>query len=63
VFDQRHDTTALIQEQVQAPLKVLRPFYPEGANVCHSVVLHTAGGLVGGDRNDLNFYLKPNAQP
>lgn len=62
VFDQRHNTTALIQEQVQAPLKVLRPFYPEGSNVCHSVILHTAGGLVGGDRNDLNFHLKPNAQ-
>lgn len=62
VFEQRHDRTALIQEQVQAPLKVLRPFYPEGSNVCHSVVLHTAGGLVGGDRNDLNFHLKPNAQ-
>lgn len=62
VFDQRYDRTALIQEQVQAPLKVLRPFYPEGSNVCHSVVLHTAGGLVGGDRNDLNFHLKPNAQ-
>ena len=62
VFDQRHDTTALIQEQVQAPLKVLRPFYPEGSKICHSVVLHTAGGLVGGDCNDLNFHLKPNAQ-
>ena len=62
VFEQRHDRTALIQEQVQAPLKVLRPFYPEGPNVCHSVILHTAGGLVGGDRNDLNFHLKPNAQ-
>lgn len=62
VFEQRHDRTALIQEQVQAPLKVLRPFYPEGSKICHSVVLHTAGGLVGGDRNDLNFHLKPNAQ-
>ncbi|MBW4640144.1 MAG: urease accessory protein UreD [Gloeocapsa sp. UFS-A4-WI-NPMV-4B04] len=62
VFEQRHDRTALIQEQVQAPLKVLRPFYPEGSKICHSVILHTAGGLVGGDRNDLNFHLKPNAQ-
>lgn len=61
VFDQRHDKTVLIQEQVQAPLKVLRPFYPEGS-VCHSVILHTAGGLVGGDRNDFAFHLKPNAQ-
>ncbi len=62
VFALAHDTTKLIQNQVQAPLKVLRPFYPEGPAVCHSVVLHTAGGVVGGDRLDLNFHLEPNAQ-
>lgn len=61
VFAKAQDTTKLIQNQVQAPLKVLRPFYPEGPDVCHSVVLHTAGGVVGGDRLDLNFHLKPNA--
>lgn len=39
-----------------------QPFYPEGPSVCHSVILHTAGGVVGGDRLDLNFHLLPNAQ-
>jgi len=33
----------------QAPLKIQRPFYPEGESVCHSIILHTAGGIVGGD--------------
>jgi len=47
---------------MRSPLKVQRPFYPEGQDVCHSVVLHTAGGVVGGDHNSLNFHLEPNAQ-
>ena len=62
VFAQRHGATQLIQDRVQAPLKVQRPFYPEGPAVCHSVVLHTAGGIVGGDRLSLNFHLQPQAQ-
>lgn len=62
VFAQRHGTTELIHNRVKAPLKVQRPFYPEGPAVCHSVVLHTAGGVVGGDRLILDFQLEPNAQ-
>ena len=61
VYAYRHGTTQLIHNQAKAPLKVQRPFYPEGPSVCHSVVLHTAGGVVGGDRLSLNFQLEPNA--
>jgi len=61
VFVNRQGRTQLIQNQGKAPLKVQRPFYPEGSAVCHSVVLHTAGGVVGGDRLSLNFHLQPNA--
>jgi urease accessory protein len=56
------NATRLTSEQVKAPLKVQRPFYPEGEEVCHSVVLHTAGGMVGGDRLSLNIHLHPHAQ-
>src|SRR4028118_967446 len=62
VYAHRQGTTQLIHDRVQAPLKVQRPFYPEGSEVCHSVVLHTAGGVVGGDRNSLDLHLEPNAQ-
>jgi urease accessory protein len=62
VYADRLGTTALIHNSHQAPLKVQRPFYPEGEKVCHSVILHTAGGVVGGDRLSLNFHLESNAQ-
>jgi urease accessory protein len=62
VYANRDGATQIIHNQMQAPLKVQRPFYPEGKEVCHSVVLHTAGGVVGGDRLSLNFHLQPNAK-
>ena len=61
-YANRNGETQIIRNEMQAPLKVQRPFYPEGKKVCHSVILHTAGGVVGGDRLDLDFHLQPNAQ-
>lgn len=46
----------------QAPLKIQRPFYPEGEQICHSVILHTAGGIVGGDLLEQNISLAPQTQ-
>lgn len=62
VYAHRQDTTQLIHAHYQAPLKVQRPFYPEGKAVCHSVILHTAGGVVGGDKLSCNFQLQPQSQ-
>jgi urease accessory protein len=62
VYAARQGTTALIYNQNQAPLKVQRPFYPEGKKVCHSVILHTAGGVVGSDRLTSTIHLQSNAQ-
>ena len=62
VYAKRDGATQIVHNQMQAPLKVQRPFYPEGKEVCHSVILHTAGGVVGGDRLSLNFHLQANAQ-
>jgi urease accessory protein len=60
-YARRQDRTELIRSRVQAPLKVQRSFYPEGSEVCHNVILHTAGGVVGGDRLTLNIDLDAQA--
>ena len=62
VYANRQDSTQLIYNQHQAPLKLQRPFYPEGQGICHSVILHTAGGVVGGDRLSTNIHLQPHSQ-
>ncbi len=62
IFANQRGTTQLIYNHGQAPLKVQRPFYPEGGEVCHSVIMHTAGGIVGGDRLTLDFRLEPNSK-
>jgi urease accessory protein len=62
VFTYQHNTTQLIHNTGQAPLKVQRPFYPEGNEICHSVIMHTAGGIVGGDRLTYDIDLEPSSK-
>jgi urease accessory protein len=54
--------TQLIRNQGTAPLKVQRSFYPEDAAICHNTILHTAGGIVGGDRLQIEIDLQPQAR-
>ncbi len=59
-FEQREGRTVLVRKRQQGPLTVQRPFYPEGG-VCHLYLLHPPGGVVGGDRLEIDAALAEGA--
>jgi len=44
------------------PLRVQRPFYPEGSDLMHLYLLHPPGGLVGGDQLSIQAHAKEGAK-
>jgi urease accessory protein len=61
-FIKRNQQTVLNRNYAVAPWKVQRSLYPEGEEVCHCILLHTAGGLVGGDRLSAKIHLHAHTQ-
>jgi urease accessory protein len=60
-FSRRQQKTVLAERRHRGPLAVQRPFYPDDG-VCHVYLLHPPGGMVAGDRLEIEAMLAEGAE-
>lgn len=57
----RDGERTVAHDRHDGPLRVLKALHPEGPAVCHHVLVHPPGGIVGGDRLDVELHVAPGA--
>ena len=57
----RGQARTVLHDRHDGPLRVLASLYPEAPGVCHNVLVHPPGGLVGGDALGIDVTLAADA--
>ncbi len=60
-FARDQDTTRLIKREHFGPLRVQKALYPEQPSVCHTILIHPPGGVVGGDELRIQAHVAEHA--
>ena len=56
----RGERRTVVFDEHRGPLRILASLYPEAPAVCHNVLVHPPGGIVGGDTLAIDAHLAPD---